>query len=363
MGTHLRTFARRLGWRLNLLLLGATALSTTLCGGIFFGGEAGSVFLQGSGGWPAVLSNGLSYSLPVLLILGAHEMGHYAACRRHAVGATLPYFIPAPFLFGTMGAVIRMRPPIPGRRALFDIGIAGPLAGFIVAVPVLAVGVATSRVEPLPSAPGEIIVFGYPPLVSGLVRLFHGALAPGVALVESPAMMAGWFGMLITAMNLFPVGQLDGGHITYALSPGLHRVASLAAAGAMVALVAFELGSVAPAGYPKSGGSSPAGGAAAAMALLAYAAWSRLPRLLKGVAFGVAMLLIYRALIASSLSPWLLWTVVLLALRRAPHPPLSAGSSDEIGIGAGRTVLAASALLVFGLCFAPTPLRIVLAPS
>src|SRR5262249_44089867 len=151
-----------------------------------------------------------------------------------------PYFIPAPsppFLFGTFGAVIRMRPPIPSRRALFDIGIGGPIAGFLVAIPVLVIGAATSQVIPPPSEGFGGLVFGEPLRVTILIRWFHGVVPDNSTLLMSPALFAGWFGLLVTAMNLFPVGQLDGGHVSYALSPRTHRAVARLVAVSMMVLV------------------------------------------------------------------------------------------------------------------------------
>src|SRR5262245_39528034 len=164
-----RRLARRLGWRLNLLLLLGTFATTTFCGSLLLGSSGGS-----PASIAAMFRQGLTYSIPVLLILGSHEMGHYVLCRIHRVQASLPYFIPAPWPFftGTFGAVIRMRPPVPSRRALFDIGIAGPIAGFLVAIPVLVWGVVTARTAP--ALPGPSFNFGEPLLLTLLEALFRG---------------------------------------------------------------------------------------------------------------------------------------------------------------------------------------------
>jgi len=167
---------------------------------------------------PSLLRYGTWFALPLMLILGSHEMGHYLACRRYRIRATLPHFLPAPTLIGTFGAFIRIRGPIPGRRALFDVGLYGPLAGFAVTLPVLAWGISLSTVEPLRLAPGLWHVFlGEPLTVTALVHLIHGPLPAGAVLAYHPAALAGWFGLLLTAFNLFPVSQLDGGHIGFAL--------------------------------------------------------------------------------------------------------------------------------------------------
>jgi len=192
------------------------------------------------------LVRGVPYATLLLLILGAHEAGHFLACRHYGVQATLPFFIPGPpMLIGTFGAVIRIRSVIPSRRALFDIAAAGPIAGFIVALPVLVVGVARATELP-PSAPLHGAGLG-PPLVSLLLeRLFHG----GASLQVGSIYGAAWVGMLVTSMNLFPVGQLDGGHAVFALSPRWHRIASWATIGAVAAMVlAQSFGSATPSAY------------------------------------------------------------------------------------------------------------------
>jgi membrane-associated protease RseP (regulator of RpoE activity) len=164
-------------------------------------------------GWD-VISVGLMYSLPVLGILAAHESGHYLACRYYNVDATLPFFIPAPFLLtGTLGAVIRIREAFPSKRALFDIGVAGPIAGFVVLVPLLVIGVGLSNVGPVPE---QALYFGEPLLYKALEWAFFGRIPDGMDVMLHPVGFAAWWGMLATALNLLPFGQLDGGHIMYA---------------------------------------------------------------------------------------------------------------------------------------------------
>jgi membrane-associated protease RseP (regulator of RpoE activity) len=163
---------------------------------------------------PRILAEGLTFSGTLLSILLAHEMGHYVACRRYGVSATLPFFIPAPplFLAGTFGAFIKIRSPIPTRRALFDIGLAGPLAGFIVLLPIAVMGILSLR--PGPALLDHSITFNDPLLFRGLAWLFHARLADTA---PNPYYMAAWIGLLVTSLNLMPVGQLDGGHGTFAL--------------------------------------------------------------------------------------------------------------------------------------------------
>jgi len=176
---------------------------------------------------PSRLAMGYPFSATLLGILLAHEMGHYILCERNRVYATLPYFVPGPFLspIGTFGAVIRIKSPIRSRQALFDIGIAGPIAGFVVALPVLFWGLALSKPMP-PTAADSALDLGYP-LVFSLV---HHALAqliphsvPLAHLYLHPVGIAAWVGMLATALNLLPGGQFDGGHILYAVAPRAHK--------------------------------------------------------------------------------------------------------------------------------------------
>jgi membrane-associated protease RseP (regulator of RpoE activity) len=174
---------------------------------------------------PAALLQGLPYAFTLLLILLAHELGHYLASAFHHVDASLPYFIPSPGL-GTFGAFIRIRSPIYSRRALFDIGVAGPLAGFVFLLPALAVGLAFSKVIP-GVAHESSWHFGVPALQWLLERIiFPGTASADIYL--HPVARAAWVGMFATAMNLLPIGQLDGGHILYSFFPARHRAVSKA---------------------------------------------------------------------------------------------------------------------------------------
>jgi len=174
---------------------------------------------------PADILLGLPFSLTLMGILLAHELGHFIVAKRNGVDATLPFFIPAPTLIGTFGAVIRIKSPIRSRQALFDIGIAGPIAGFLVAVPVLFWGLALSKPMP-PSAFDSSLLLGYPLIFNivyrAVTRLMPHAVTLG-NLYLHPVGVAAWVGMLATALNLLPGGQLDGGHITYAIAPRAHR--------------------------------------------------------------------------------------------------------------------------------------------
>ena len=193
----------------NLVLFLLTVGSTLYVGGRTISSSGEPIYL---------ISRGLSYSLAILSILVAHETGHYLASRKYGAPSSLPYFIPFPFfLFGTLGAVIRTKGPIPHRRALFDIGSWGPLFGLALAIPAVIVGFLLSEiVEVSHLAPGSMSL-GNSPLLSLLQRIVLGNLPPGTDVVLHPIAYAGWVGLFITALNLLPAGQLDGGHIIYAL--------------------------------------------------------------------------------------------------------------------------------------------------
>lgn len=164
---------------------------------------------------PAVWTTGIAFSVPLLFILGIHELGHVVACRHHRLPATLPYFIPAPVGIGTFGAVIRINAPITDTTALFDVGASGPLVGFAVTIPILIWGLASSHV--VAAAPGgTTLVFGEPLLFQWVEHAFFPATRTGADLSLSPAAFAAWFGLFVTALNLLPLSQLDGGHILYA---------------------------------------------------------------------------------------------------------------------------------------------------
>ena len=209
-----------------------------------------------------VVRGGLPFAASLVAILFTHEMGHYVLARRHGVKTTLPYFIPVPFGFGTLGAVIRMRSAIPSRRAVLDIGAAGPLAGLAVAVPLLLVGLSLSEVRqigegagadvhrslftlvqallegrPILDVPSGMYSFGDSLITWAAQRIVFGDLKPGYDVVVHPVAMAAWLGLLVTALNLVPVGQLDGGHVLYALfgRRGALLVARLVSAGLFLA--------------------------------------------------------------------------------------------------------------------------------
>jgi membrane-associated protease RseP (regulator of RpoE activity) len=185
--------------------------------------------------WPWLLAHpsrfllGIPFSTALLSILLAHEFGHYFACRAHKIRCTLPWVLPAPTLSGTVGAVIQIRGSIPGRRSLMDVGVYGPIAGYAVSLVVITIGFLLSHVAPAGYAKAQVITFGQPLSLS----LVHHALAgihPGISgfseAIPHPVLIAGWIGLFITSLNLLPGGQLDGGHILYAIAPRVHRVAT-----------------------------------------------------------------------------------------------------------------------------------------
>jgi hypothetical protein len=187
---------------------------------------------------PARLLWGIPFSLTLMGILLAHEMGHYLYCKKYDVYATLPYFIPAPTLIGTLGAFIRIQSPIRSRAALFDIGIAGPIAGFVVAVPVTIVGLVLSKGG---ASPNDAF-FGFPlifRLLHALVPFGGAKSVPFEQVLLHPIAIAGWVGMFATSLNLLPGGQLDGGHIVFSVAPKMHKLISRGAIAILVPLGIF----------------------------------------------------------------------------------------------------------------------------
>jgi membrane-associated protease RseP (regulator of RpoE activity) len=288
------------------LLLALTLLTTTFAGGCHYynftldfaaasnpelaGPSASELFAS-----PLFYLHGLWYSLTILAILGCHEMGHYIACRRYDVVATRPFFLPAPVLTGTLGAFIRIKSRIPNKVALFDIGIAGPLAGFVVAVPALFIGLMLSRIDRLPADASNLVELGEPLLFKFAAWLIWGQVADGYSINMHPMAFAAWFGLLATALNLFPIAQLDGGHISYAV---------LGARSTIVTIV------------------------------------------MVGAAIGLAFMS----------SSWIVWTVllvVMIATLGPRHPPTL---YDDEPIGTGRVLLAVLAMLILVLCFTPVPI-------
>jgi membrane-associated protease RseP (regulator of RpoE activity) len=203
---------------LHIALFLATLVTTSMAG----------AFQQGASPLadPATIFLGLPFAVTLMSILLFHEMGHYVLARMHGIHATLPYFIPAPPLFvvvGTFGAFIRMKSPPADRRALFDVGAAGPWAGVILAIPAAIIGLSWSEVRPLNPLDEGGIILGDSFLFSALTHLTLGVSADDVSIVLHPIALAGWFGLFVTFLNLLPVGQLDGGHVTYSLFGRWHR--------------------------------------------------------------------------------------------------------------------------------------------
>lgn len=211
----------------NLLLFLATCVSTVW---------AGSGVLNPLAE-PARLITGVPFAFTLLAILGTHEFGHYFTARHYRASVSLPYFIPAPppFIFGTLGAIIKMRSPARDRDSLFDIAVAGPLAGLVIAIPALLLGLSWSRLISIPRGFGGL-VFGDSLLMRFFVYVIFGSIPDGMDVLIHPVGLAGWVGLFVTALNLFPVGQLDGGRIAYALFGAHHRKVSIATFVALILL-------------------------------------------------------------------------------------------------------------------------------
>lgn len=284
-------------WLHGLLFL-LTIVTTTLVGADQYAGyltdfkQPGPLPMSVSG----LLLRGLWYSGTILAILGCHELGHYFACRYYDVDASLPYFLPVPIsITGTLGAFIRIREPIPQKRMLFDIGIAGPIAGFLVAVPTLFFGVAMSHVVKMP----ENFVgleLGEPLLFKAASWLLWGSVPNGYSLNLHPMAFAAWFGLLATALNLFPIGQLDGGHISYAVLGPRSTVVTFAFLGVAVLLTFFS-------------------------------------------------------------ASWIVWTGLLLVMLFMVGPHHPAVFDEEVPLDRTRLVLALCAVVIFILCFTPAPIQ------
>ena len=216
----------------NILLAVLTILSMVFTYAMFRNGEA--VFHDTS-----LLLPGVWFMLALMCILGCHEFGHYFAARYHKADVSLPYFIPAPTLFGTLGAFIKSRSPFKNRIELFDVGVAGPLAGFVPALIILIIGLATAKFEPavIPQHGDTFFEFGDSLLLIVLAKLVMPIHPEGYQLTMSPMIYAGWVGLFVTMMNLLPMGQLDGGHIIYALvGKRTHRIIAYTALGILLVL-------------------------------------------------------------------------------------------------------------------------------
>jgi len=229
--------------KVNVALFLLTLLTTTMAGADMAGADVTLTDPHSL----ANLAAGLSFSIPLMLILGSHEMGHYIFSRRYGVNATPPYFIPLPFpsfsLIGTLGAFILMKSPPRTRRAMFDIGAAGPWFGMVIALPAVIIGLKLSQVTPLDNSQGGLQL-GNSMLFWGISRVMLGVDPNSVNVNLHPIAFAGWLGLFVTTLNLLPVGQLDGGHVMYALFGGRwHRVISRVAllACLLMVLIPFVL--------------------------------------------------------------------------------------------------------------------------
>ncbi|MCD6498577.1 MAG: site-2 protease family protein [Deltaproteobacteria bacterium] len=311
----------------HVVLFLTTCVTTTFWGAVYAGA-----------GW-ATWWKGLSYSAPLMGILLTHEMGHYLAARHHRIPASLPYFIPFPFGLGTLGAVISMKGRIESRNALVDVGAAGPLAGFVVAVVVLLVGLSQSTVGTVP--PGSSLATEGNSILYILLKFaVTGRYLPsgGLDVFLTPMALAGWIGFLVTMINLIPVGQLDGGHVAYAFfgeryqafSRRLHRFLPVMAVAVMAYVTIDALGQIAP---------QPPNIVPAAYRLWPLVSWRS--ALTAGFFAGF---------------PWLLWPGLLWLLSRTSggidHPPVG---QDELT--RGRRVIAWTVGLLFLLIFTPVPMR------
>ena len=218
----------------NLVLFLLTFVSTLVVGAIHAGVDPVKE--------PQDMLQGLPFSLALLLILLVHEFSHYITSRRHGIEASLPYFIPAPTLFGTLGAFIKMRSSITTKNALMDIGASGPIAGFLVSIVAVVVGLHYSEIHALPRQTGEMMVLGDSLLFIALTKIVIGTIPDTYGVYLHPVAFAGWIGFFVTSLNLIPAGQLDGGHIAYAILGEKHRWLSKIMIGLLVLLGYFFQG-------------------------------------------------------------------------------------------------------------------------
>ena len=253
-----------------------------------------------------VMARGIPFSFAILTILGCHEMGHYLVARRHGMNVTLPFFIPVPLGIGTLGAVIRIKGPLVHRRAVLDVGAAGPLAGFVLSVFFLVLGLGMSSVAPFD--PRNMIPLGHSLLTGGLARLICGPLAPGMGLVWHPFALAGWIGLLVTGINLMPMGQLDGGHIAYAFFGKFQRSLAFAALGLLSTLGVVGMLSILDLAFVRSG---------------------------------------------SGYLPWLLCATFMRLLMKPAHPP---ALDESVKLNPGRKLIAVLCFVLLVVLFVPSPI-------
>ncbi len=380
---------------LHLLLFLLTVGTTTWAGGVLVGREV----LYEQFGWGMFVWDGLRYAVPLLLFLTVHEFGHYIAARRSDLDVSLPYYIPfpAPMLapnIGTFGAVIRIREPLRTTRQLFDVGAAGPLAGFVVALGVLLYALATLPPPsyvfdlagheplkvfvdrfgmfpdfPLPDVTGlGRLTIGQTPLYWALTQFFPN-VPPMYEMYHYPVLFAGWLGLFFTALNMLPVGQLDGGHILYALvGPRWHRI--IARAFVIILLFSATLGLVLDMepllrdvatgyGYPEALGGAGVWVIAAALLYFffgrLFSDWrARVGGLFGMIAAAALALRIGGIAEAIGYTGWFFWCLLILVLIKVDHPPVMRPEP----LTKGRRVLGILALLLFVLCFSFKPLYI-----
>ncbi len=285
-------------WWLHILLFLLTVATTSDIGRGYYASFLAGLRPLGELTHVSILQ-GLTFSGAILGILGAHEMGHYLACRYYDVDCTLPYFLPFPFLSisGTLGAVIKIRQMFPSRKALFDIGVAGPIAGFVVLVPILVAAVHFSTLVTAVKPPSGTVYFGEPLLFKALVWLRFGTVGDAYDINLHPIGFAAWFGMLATSWNLLPFGQLDGGHLTYATLGERSRYVSLVTVAGAVVMCVISIS-------------------------------------------------------------WVVMTLMMLAMLYflgSRHPRVW---NEYEPLGRGRVAVAIFAVIMFVLCFMPVPLRI-----
>lgn len=275
-------------YRLPLVLFLLTVVTTLIAGSSFY--VSYEELIEN----PGLIATGIPFACSLLSILLAHEMGHFITSRHYRVDVTLPYFIPAPTLFGTLGAVIKMRSPIRKKTMLLDIGAAGPLAGIAIALPLVIVGLYQSQVVEITAGTDSYLFFGDSLLFKLLSYLIVGTIPEGYDIMLSPIAFAGWVGFLVTSLNLMPMGQLDGGHIAYALFGRGQRIVSRVFVGALIVMgIAFYLG-------------------------------------------------------------WLVWAALVLLIG-VDHPPVA---DNDGGLDRRRTAIGWVCLLLFVITFIPVPVRI-----
>jgi membrane-associated protease RseP (regulator of RpoE activity) len=293
--------------RIHIFLFLATIITTFIAG-----------YAQGGD-----YMGGLSFSMALIFILGSHEMGHYLYGRKYGVDITPPYFIPAPPLIspiGTFGAFIKIKSRITSKKALFDIGVAGPFFGIIAAIPVLYLGLSLSEIIVVSEYSDQMgITLGSSPIFSFFTMIIFGDLPEGRDILLHPVAFAGWIGLLVTALNLIPSGQLDGGHVIYSVFS--RRVHSITSWAAIVILIILGAGT------------------------------RPFYDLLLGVIPGID---IPDSILFNGWPGWLLWSVFLIFMG-GKHPPTI---YEEQDIGFRRKILAGVSMLIFAGCFSPFPVSL-----